>query len=143
MEPVNGTCAPGGRDEEVPLAIGEKEVAKSAEEAGEPFVSATQDMQKDSGEDGTAEWVFDRIVDYEKEGGLFRVRWEAYAAEDDTWEPPDHLQRNTVVRFFRRVKSNPPTGTSTLPIERYGRGPGCGRMRKGRPKVNHIGGYGS
>ncbi len=73
-------------------------------------MSATQDMQKDGGEDGAAEWVFDRIVDYDKEGGLFRVRWEGYAAEIDTWEPPDHLPRNAVVRFLRRVKSNPPDG---------------------------------
>ncbi len=73
-------------------------------------MSATQDRQMDGGGDGAAEWVFDRIVDYDKEGGLFRVRREGYAAEHDTWEPPDHLPRNAVVRFFRMVKSHPPDG---------------------------------
>ncbi len=80
----NGTCAPWVQDEEVQPAIGEKEVAKSAEEAGEPFMPATQDMQKYGGDDGEAEWVFDSTVDYDKEGGLVRVRWKGYTAKDDT-----------------------------------------------------------
>ncbi len=55
--------------------MGRREVATSAEEAGEPFVPATQDMQRDGGETAGAEWVFHRLVDYDKKSVLFHVRW--------------------------------------------------------------------
>ncbi len=58
--------------------------------------------------DIATEYVFDRIDGYDKDGGLFRVRWEGHSAKDDTWERPDHLPRNAVAQFFRRRKRNPP-----------------------------------
>ena len=39
---------------------------------------------------------------------LFRVRWYGYAREDDTWEPANYIDYNTVVRYCNRTRLPPP-----------------------------------
>ncbi len=59
-------------------------------------------------DDGDNEFVLDRIVAFDGESQLFRVRRTVYEASEDTWEPASHLPRNTVLLFFKRKKEEVP-----------------------------------
>ena len=53
-------------------------------------------------------YVIDRLVtharDEEDSCWLIRVRWAAYSADDDTWEPAKELPEDLVRRYERRKK---------------------------------------
>eukprot|EP00171_Calliarthron_tuberculosum_P023466 IDg23466t1 len=67
-------------------------------------------------EDTNTKYVADRIVNYDKDDMTFRVRWEGYTPEEDTWEPAGHLPYNLVAKFFKRTKGKVPPGIRNLCI---------------------------
>ena len=51
-------------------------------------------------------YIVDHIVSAHKDrqGHIwFRVRWEGYEADEDTYEPEEHLTKEMVHSFYRRV----------------------------------------
>ena len=55
------------------------------------------------------DYVVDTILEYNRRTRKFKVRWEGYGPEQDTWEPSRHLPYNLVAQHFRRQKCNLPT----------------------------------
>lgn len=60
--------------------------------------------------DPSEEWAVKRVMAFDPASETFRVRWEGYSADADTWEPPSSLPWNMARRFFRRKKMTPPPG---------------------------------
>lgn len=70
--------------------------------------------QNKGGSTNEKEYVFDHIVDFNTDSDLFRVRWHGYSAEEDTWEPPNHLPFNAIASYFRRNNREMPSILLTL-----------------------------
>ena len=49
-------------------------------------------------------YAFDRLIDYDKESDLYRVRWTNYSPEDDTWESPSNVPYNAVRSLHHRKR---------------------------------------
>ena len=75
--------------------------------------------QNNQTNDGTTEFVIDKIVEhqvnksrrhrYAKHGEtLYRVRWHGFDIEDDTWEPVKHLPRSKVLTYCKAKGLEPP-----------------------------------
>jgi transposase InsO family protein len=50
------------------------------------------------------EYVIDKIIAADRDGKgnpIYRIRWEGYTAEDDTWEPEQSLPSSMVISFLR------------------------------------------
>jgi len=56
------------------------------------------------------EYVVDKLQGLRQTGDSYsaKVRWFDYGSKDDTWEPPENLPRNLVVRFLRQKKKHVP-----------------------------------
>jgi len=54
------------------------------------------------------EYVIDKTLGLRQTGDTYsaKVRWFDYGSKDDTWEPPENLSRNMVVRFLRQKKKH-------------------------------------
>lgn len=56
--------------------------------------------------------IVDKLVDHGFVEGepVYRVRWYGYDESEDTWEPPHHLRRNHLLRYFRNNDLVAPPG---------------------------------
>ncbi|XP_049723319.1 M-phase phosphoprotein 8 isoform X2 [Elephas maximus indicus] len=64
----------------------------------------------DSEEDGEDVFEVEKILDMKTEGGkiLYKVRWQGYTSDDDTWEPEVHLEdcKEVLLEFRKKVADN-------------------------------------
>ena len=49
-------------------------------------------------------FVLEKIFSFDPHSREFRSRWEGWSPDDDTMEPPGHLEFNTVKRLFNLRK---------------------------------------
>jgi len=66
------------------------------------------------------EYVVDKLLDLRQTGDSYsaKVRCFDYGSKDDTWEPPENLPRNLVVRFLRQKKKHVPENEWQTPTRR-------------------------
>lgn len=72
--------------------------------------SPADDTQRDDpATSESGDLVFDQVMEYiETQAAVaFGVRWCGYYAEDYTWEPPDHITRSTILRYYGRHAVTP------------------------------------
>ena len=89
----------------------------SAEEEGQPIqLRRSKRLQKNSTVEPPVTFIapdpptkdkpyaFDRLIDYDKESDLFRVRWTNYSPEYDTWESPSNVPYNAFRSLYNRKR---------------------------------------
>jgi hypothetical protein len=70
----------------------------------EPPKSKRATIEREADDTYVIDMFITHARDDEDSCWLIRVRWEAYSADDDTWEPATELQENMVWRYERRKK---------------------------------------
>eukprot|EP01046_Picozoa_sp_COSAG06_P087512 COSAG06_NODE_34006_length_481_cov_0.764398_1_plen_122_part_01 len=90
----------------VPAAAAAK--SRSGGKIARKAETSEESSESEDDDDGDGSYSVQRVVDKRTEGGKveYRVRWEGYESEDDTWEEVGNLESAAgVVAEFERLRA--------------------------------------
>lgn len=56
--------------------------------------------------------MFEKVIDHRRDKRRrlqLLIKWHGFAEEENTWEPISHIQRSTVISYFKRRRLPTPS----------------------------------